>query len=272
MNEELSKLKGSLNEVNPIYHPIAIADLNGDQAPDLIIASALGNLLCISLSEKGEAQTPSIRSLWWANLASGRKNTAPFAFPFALVNLDNDEITDIVALSDDGSIKGFRGRGTMGQQQPDLWETLPDTTGWVAMPTVCDFNKDGTTDIAVVNEKRLFKILNGKNGEALWRDEQSIAYVTSMPLLADLLGDTALDMVLLSGDGIVYSFKTTRRVPGGSIWWGQKYGASTNASRPLMDEPTPGRYTAQLVFCGLVMVAVAAGNVFFRQRRRRYAK
>ncbi|MGH7450762.1 MAG: FHA domain-containing protein, partial [bacterium] len=123
MNEELSKLKGSLNEVNPIHHPIAIADLNGDAAPDLIVSSALGNLLCISLSEKAEAQTPSgrtpsIRSLWWANLASGRKNTAPFAFPFALVNLDNDEITDIVALSDDGSVKGFRGRGTVGQQQP----------------------------------------------------------------------------------------------------------------------------------------------------------
>lgn len=272
MNEELSKLKGSLNEVNPIQHPIAIADLNGDEAPDLIMTSTLGNLLCVSLSEQAGAQTPSVRSLWWANLASGRKNKTPFAFPFALVNLDNDEITDIVALSDDGSVKGFRGRGTVGQQQPDLWETLPDTMGWVAMPTVCDFNKDGTTDIAVVNEKRLFKILNGKNGEALWRDEQSIAYATSMPLLADLLDDTALDMVLLSGDGIVYSFKTNRRVPASSIWWGQKYGASTNASRPLLDEPAPGRYTAQLIFYGLVMIGVVAGNIIFRQRRRRYAK
>jgi hypothetical protein len=79
-------------------------------------------------------------------------------------------------------------------------------------------------------------------------------------------------MILLSGDGIVYSFKTSRRVPGGSIWWGQKYGTSTNASTPLMGEPTPGRYTAQLIFCVLVMVAVAAGNIIFRQRRRRYAK
>ncbi|MGH7600513.1 MAG: FG-GAP-like repeat-containing protein, partial [bacterium] len=272
MNEELSKLKGSLNEVNPIQHPIAIADLNGDEAPDLIIASALGNLLCVSLSEEAGAQTPSVRSLWWASLASGRKNKAPFAFPFALVNLDNDEITDIVALADDGSVKGFRGRGTVGQQQPDLWATSSDTTGWVAMPTVCDFNKDGTTDIAVVNEKRSFKILNGKNGEALWRDDRSIVYATSMPLLADLLDDTALDMVLLSGDGIVYSFKTNRRVPSGSIWWGQKYGASTNASRPLMDEPTPGRYTVQLIFCGLVMIGAMAGNIIFRQRRRRYAK
>jgi pSer/pThr/pTyr-binding forkhead associated (FHA) protein len=272
LNEELSKLKGNLNEVNPIIHPIAIADLNGDQTPDLIISSALGNLLCISLSEKAAAQTPSIRSLWWANLASGRKNAAPFAFPFALANLDNDEITDVVALADDGSIKGFRGRGTVGQQQPDLWETLPDTTGGVTMPTVCDFNKDGTTDIAVVNEKRALKILNGKNGEALWRDDKSIAYVTSMPLLADLLDDTMLDMVLLSGDGIVYGFKTNRRVPGGGIWWGQKHGTSTNASAPAMGEPTAGRYTAQLILCGVVMLGVMAGNIIFHQRRRRYAK
>jgi hypothetical protein len=272
MNEELSKLKGSLNEVNPIHHPIAIADLNDDEAPDLIISSALGNLLCVSLSEQAGAQTPSVRSLWWANLASGRKNKAPFAFPVALVNLDNDEITDIVALSDDGSVKGFRGRGTVGQQQPDLWETLPDTTGWVAIPTVCDFNKDGTTDIAVVNEKRMFKILNGKNGEALWRDDHSIAYATSMPLLADLLDDTSLDMVLLSGDGIVYGFKTNRRVPGGSIWWGQKFGTPANTSTPSLGEPTPGRYTAQLIISGLVMTAVVVGNIIFRQRRRRYAK
>jgi hypothetical protein len=79
-------------------------------------------------------------------------------------------------------------------------------------------------------------------------------------------------MVLLSGDGSVYGFKTNRRVPGGSIWWGQKYGASTNASAPAMDEPTSGRYTAQLIFCGVVMIGVMAGNIIFRQRRRRYAK
>jgi hypothetical protein len=279
LNEELSKLKGSLNEVNPIHHPIAIADLNGDRAPDLIISSSLGNLLCVSLAEAQtpdgqtpSGRTPSIRSLWWANLASGRKKAAPFSFPFALANLDNDEITDIVALADDGSIKAFRGRGTVGQQQPALWETLPDTIGWVALPTVCDFNKDGTTDIAVANEKRTLKILNGKNGEALWRDDHSIAYVTTMPLLADLLDDTSLDMILLSGDGIVYSFKTNRRVPGGSIWWGQKYGTPTNASTPLMSEPTPGRYTLTLIVSGMVMIAVVAGNIIFRQRRRRFAK
>jgi pSer/pThr/pTyr-binding forkhead associated (FHA) protein len=272
LNEELSKLKGSFNEVNPIRHPIAMADLNGDRTPDLMISSELGNLLCVSLAEKGAAAAPVVRSLWWANLASGRKKTTPFSFPFALANLDNDGAPDLIALADDGSIKALRGRGTIGQQQPELWETLPDTTGWVAAPAVCDFNKDGATDIAVVNENRMLKILNGKNGEALWRDDRSIVSATTMPLLADLLDDTSLDMVMLSGDGIVYNFKTNRRVPGGSIFWGQKYGTSTNASTPLMSEPQSGRHTIILLMCSLMVLAVVASNVTFRQRRRRFAK
>jgi outer membrane protein assembly factor BamB len=272
LNEELGKLKGTTNEDNPIRHPIGIADLNGDYRPDLIVASGRGNLLCVSLEETTGPQSKPIRSLWWANLASGRNLKVPFSFPFALADLDKDKLADIVALSDDGSFKAFRGRGDVGQRQPELWQTLPDTLGWVSAPTVCDFNKDRAADVAVVNAKREIKILNGKNGEALWRDDKSVTSATSMPLLADLLDDTALDMVMMSGEGVVYAFKTNRRTPGGTILWGQKYGASTNASTPAMSHSGTGWYTFTLLANSLVMVAVAAGNVIFRQRRRRFAK
>jgi len=271
-NEELNKLKGSFFEDNPIRHPIGLADLNGDNMPDLVMSSQTGNLLGVSLAEKSASSTNAIRSLWWADLGSGRKNETDFAFPFALADLDNDGFSDIVALSNERSIKAFRGRGTVGQRQPEMWQTKPDSANWISSPAVCDFNKDGVADVVIVNEKHALKILNGKNGEVMWRDDQAMAGTTSMPLLADLLDDTELDMVLLASDGTIYNFATNRRVPGGSILWGQKYGTPANASALVNSGPSAGRYNLQIVASILAILTVAAGNVVYRQSRRRLAK
>jgi len=271
-NEELNKLKGSFFEDNPIRHPIGLADLNGDEMPDLIMSSQTGHLLCVSLADKNSPATSAVRSLWWANVASGRKNENAFAFPFALADLDNDGGSDVIALSDDGSIKTFRGRGSVAQRQPEMWQTKPDSASWISSPIVCDFNKDAAADIAVVNEKHSLKIFNGKNGQVMWRDDQSMAGTTSMPLLADLSDDTELDLVLLANDGTVYHFVTKRRVPPGAILWGQKYGTPTNTSALITGGPSSIRYTLQIIVYIVVMLAVTTGNVFYHLNRRRMAK
>ncbi|MDZ7289377.1 MAG: FHA domain-containing protein [candidate division KSB1 bacterium] len=276
VNEQLGKLKGSLFEDNPIRHPIGVADLNGDRQPDLIITSQTGNLLCVSPAGKKESSATAVRNLWWANLASERKKAPAFPYPFALADLDNDGLADIIALSDDGSVKAFRGRGAPGQQQPELWQTSPDTTDgaapvWAMPPIPCDFNKDGAVDVVITNAKRELKILNGRNGELLWRDERSLTSSFSMPLLADLFDDTLLDIVILSGEGTVYNFRTNRRVLAGSILWGQKYGTPTNISATTRD-PAVGSYNFTLIANSLVMFVVMAGNLLLHQRRRRLAK
>jgi pSer/pThr/pTyr-binding forkhead associated (FHA) protein len=271
-NEELNKLKGSFFEDNPIRHPIGVADLDGDEKPDLIMSSQSGNLLCVSLVEKNASQTSAVRSLWWAALARGGNNETGFAFPFALADLDNDESSDIVALTDDGSLKAFRGRGTVGQRQPEMWQTKPDSANWISSPVVADFDKDGAADIVVVNEKHSLKILTGKNGEGLWRDDQALAGVTSMPLLADLSDDTKLDVILLASDGALHQFATNRRAPTGKILWGQKFGPATNTSALISSGPSALRYTAQMIINVIVMLAAITGNLIYHQSRRRLGK
>jgi pSer/pThr/pTyr-binding forkhead associated (FHA) protein len=277
VNEELNKLKGTFYEDNQIRHPIGLADLNGNQTPELIISSRQGNLLCMALGEKSEQKSNFAQNLWWTNLAGSRqqdslKGTAEFSYPFVLADLDNDNLADVIALSDDGSIKAFRGRGVAGQRQPELWQTAPDTCGWVSIPRVCDFNKDLAVDIVITNEKRELKILSGKTGDLLWRDDATIASATTMPLLGDLLGDAALDIVLLSADGVVYHFATNRRVLDGSIVWGQMYGTPTNTSTAASSDPAAGRYHVVMLVSGLIMMAAVAGNVLARYRRWQFAK
>jgi pSer/pThr/pTyr-binding forkhead associated (FHA) protein len=271
-NEELNKLKGSFFEDNPIRHPIGLADLNGDETPDLIMSSQTGNLLCVSLADKNSSPPKAVYSLWWARLSGKVKNETAFQFPFALADLDNDGGSDVIALSNDGSFKAFRGRGTVGQQQPEMWQIKPDSANWISAPIVCDFNKDGAADIAVVNDKHSLKIFNGKIGQVMWRDDQSMAGSTSMPLLADLADDTALDMILLGSDGTIYQFATNRRAPSSSIIWGQKFGAPTNTSALGSGGPSAGFYMLQILANIIVMLAVVAGNVFYHQSRRRLAK
>ena len=271
-NEELNKLKGSFFADNPIRHPVGLADLNGDGTPDLIMSSETGNLLAVSLAEKNSASPNSVRSLWWASVVGEKRNVSAFAFPFALADLDHDGGADVVVLSDDGSLKAFRGRGPAGQQQTALWQTPPDSGHWISSPVVGDFNKDGATDVAVVNEQRSLKIFNGANGQILWKDDQSMAGPTSMPLLADLADDAELDMILLASDGTMYQCTTNRRVPAGSILWGQKFGAAGNTSALADNGPSARRYTLQMLAGFLVMLGSLAGNIFYHQRRRRMAK
>jgi len=266
-NEELNKLQGSFFADNPIRHPVGLADLNGDGAPDLIMSGETGNLLGVSLAEKN-----SVRSLWWASPAGENKNAAAFEFPFALADLDGDGGADVVVLADDGSLKAFRGRGTVGQQQATLWQTPPDSGQWISSPLVFDFNKDGAADVAVINENRALKIFNGVNGQILWKDDQSMAGPTSMPLLADLADDAELDMILLASDGTVYQGVTNHRVPAGGILWGQKFGAAGNTSAFVNTGPSAGRYTLQMLAGFIVMLAGLGGNIFYHQRRQRMAK
>ena len=271
-NEELNKLQGSFFADNPLRHPVGLADLNGDGKLDLIMSSETGNLLGVSLSEKSSTPASPVRSLWWANPAGEDKKAAAFAYPFALADVDHDGGCDVVVLTPSGSLKAFRGRGSVGQQQTALWQTPPDSAGWISSPVVFDFNKDGAADVAVINDKRALKIFSGKNGQLLWQDAQTMAGPTSMPLLADLADDTDLDMILLASDGTVYQGITNHRLPAGSIGWGQKFGAAGNTSALLNRGPSARRYTLQMLLGFVVVLTAISGNIFYHQRRRRMAK
>ncbi len=264
-NEELNKLQGSFFADNPLRHPVGLADLNGDGKVELILSSETGNLLVASLAEKN-----SVRSWWWAALADSNKT--PFSHPFALADIDHDGGSDVVVLASDGSLRAFRGRGAIGQQQNALWQTPPDSATWVSSPVVFDFNKDGAADVAVINSERALKIFNGPNGQLLWQDKHTMAGPTSMPLLADLAADTDLDLIVLASDGTVYQGITNHRVPAGSIGWGHKFGAAGNTSALIKHGTSARRYTLQMLGGFVVVLAALSGNIFYHQRRRRMAK
>ncbi|MCL4705019.1 FHA domain-containing protein [bacterium] len=270
INLSLNKLKGSYNEDNQIRHPVGVADLNGDKRLDLVISSRQGNVVVIDVSEKTADGKIKPRELWWSNIARYAGFGTEFSFPFSLGDVNGDGKYDVVAAADDSTLQAFSGVAREGQQQTSLWRVASGKV--LHQPALFDFNKDGSVDVVYVEELGVVKILNGKDGSVLWEDHTVVKHPADMPLLADTGVNNTLDILLLNYDGTTNDFRTNRRVPAGTIVWGQRFGDAMNSTALNYVERSPGTYTAALIFGISMIVLVNLGNFWLRQSRRKFAK
>lgn len=269
VNLSLNKLKGRFNENHQIRSPAGIADLNGDGNEDVLVTTQQGNLVALDLAQQPLEGKIKTRELWWSEIKNGVDSTKSFAYPFVLSDIDGDEITDVVAAANDGSVAAFRGLGRDGQKQPELWRASVGSL--VQHPTLFDCNHDGRADVIVADREGRVKILSGKNGAVLWEDRQAIINPGEAPLLADLGDDAILDVLLFGADGIAHVFTTNRNVPFSSVIWGQRLGSAQNRAT-LFAPPTHFVFhVALLVFAHVLLLAAYLVPFLLRRRRNRFA-
>ncbi len=269
INLSLNKLKGRFTENHQMRYVTGVADLNGDGNLDLIVSTRQGNLVCVELAEQKLEGKLKTRELWWSDLKRGEDTTGTFHYPFVLGDVDGDEMPDVVAASNNGSLAAWRGLGRDGQKQPELWRV--EGGPMVQHPVLFDCNHDGRADVVVADQEGRLKVHNGKTGAILWEDRQIIINPGEAPLLADLGDDAVLDIVLFGADGVAHTFVTNRRVPFSSVIWGQRYATASNVAMLEAPPTHAGFYTFLLIIAHILLIAAYLAPFLIRRQRKRFA-
>ena len=258
--EAMSKVLGISNRNDQIRIPIGLADLNHNQVMDMLIGSTSGNFLAL------EAVT--MTQLWHDQLNS------EFAFktgilPSSLGDLDGDGIDDVVLVSS-YSIKAIKSSADTHANKQILWVFNADPSEVFITPAVlADVNKDHSNDVIISNQNGVVYILNGKNGELIAKIDHEGNPVVSPILIADLGGDTNLDIVLIREDFNIYKIKTNCRIPKNSVIWGQAYSNSQHTGRLDFISPKTISYDMTIAVAGLFILGVFISNNVVKKRRQR---
>ena len=122
--------------------------------------------------------------------------------------------------------------------------------------------------VGVVNDIRR----SGKTGDIIWQEREAIVVPREAPLVADLSNKAAVDILMVSADGKVHTFRSNRRVPAGTIIWGQHYGNASNLSNLTVTRFATGLWTSLVISSATAIVAINIANFWIRRRRRSFAK
>ncbi len=168
----------------------AVADLDLDGYPELLVPSTDGHLYCL---------TPAGKGVWRASL-NGEVVSSP-----AVGDVDGDGSLEVVVGSMDGSLYCLSAQGETE------W-TFATEDAITAAPTIADVNRDGNPEILVGSQDHSLYCLSGK-GEQLWKFTTD-SWVVGTPAVGDLTGDGPVEIVFGSMDYGVFAL----RGDGTQIW------------------------------------------------------
>ncbi|NIR52232.1 FHA domain-containing protein [candidate division KSB1 bacterium] len=261
INEELNRARGTFYEDNQIRFPIGIADLNGDETPDLVISTAQGRIVAISGATK--------RRLWYDTFTSELTLEESFPFPFALGDFDGDGLNDVIVCTNTGEIRAYNGQGEY-QQPKLLWrQPMANSERIYEGIVVGDLTKDGVSDVIFSDSTGTLHVLNGRNGNNLLAVDPPFPGVTGMPLLADLRNDGLMDILQsFSKQGLILQYETNSRAPKSSVLWGQRFGKSQNTLNQSFEMPSTAKANVSMLV-GLTLVCGVGGSAFFVYHKKR---
>lgn len=186
---------------------LAVADVNGDGIPDLLVTDALSNTLSVLLGN-GDGTFQAPRQFAVGAFVAGGVNTlqnlATFKRGLAVADLNGDGIPDVVvtnADSSDVSVLLGRGDGTFEPQR------RYDATSAPISVAIGDLNGDGIPDLAVLESTpglAQVALLLGR-GDGTFQPEvllqtQSLATLGTADIqIADVNGDGRPDILLTGG-------------------------------------------------------------------------
>jgi hypothetical protein len=108
--------------------------------------------------------------------------------------------------------------GTSTVQKPELLIKLADRyhEGWLASPAVADLNGDGTNQIIILRAERVETY--GPKGNLLWTYSFT-GRAWASPIVANLVGDSALEIAFAAGDKVFALDKAGQVLPGFPVTW-----------------------------------------------------
>jgi hypothetical protein len=108
--------------------------------------------------------------------------------------------------------------GTSTVQKPELLIKLADRyhEGWLASPAVADLNGDGTNEIIILRAERVESY--GPKGNLLWTYSFT-GRAWASPIVANLVGDSALEIAFAARDKVFVLDKAGQVLPGFPVTW-----------------------------------------------------
>lgn len=174
-----------------------LADINGDQFLDVIVADASGFVLALDGAEG--------KKIFEAE-AADRILAPPVAG-----DLSGDGIDDIVVASNSGQVIAINGRGQ------NLWSSDGNLNLGPVLnrPVLAKVNDDERPDVIVPTSNKGLVALDGAHGWEIWNTaEMSRGKAITSPLVADINDDGQDDFVTVSDQGQVLAVTTQN----GKVW------------------------------------------------------
>jgi len=108
--------------------------------------------------------------------------------------------------------------GTSTVEKPELLLKLADRyhEGWLASPAVADLNGDGTNEIIILRAERVETY--GPKGNLLWTHSFT-GRAWASPIVANLVGDSALEIAFAARDKVFVLDKAGQVLPGFPVTW-----------------------------------------------------
>lgn len=203
-NDHSLMWKHDLDDV--VYHGTAVADLDGDGKPELILGDYSGRLYVLN----GEDGSLKWDYMWASDYYIGS--------PVVAADIDNDGLCELIFSSWFKII-------ALNNDSTELWDyTIPNYAQCFRGVAVSDVNGDVYPDVVFGTDDGKVIALNGLNGSPLWTIDLAALYgdtfeIDNAPVIADFDGNNIPDVFIVGGHGEYPNFQND---------YGRAYAISVN--------------------------------------------